>query len=181
MTWRSAVAAAVAAIVLAGCGASDSGRSAAPELPADDAFVVRLYAQQQAAAALLRDAEGQVRAPEAKRLVAPLLEQRETTIAQLEPHRREVDSPEELADLGVTREQAAEDVTPTALEGVRPLDPAFLATMARVGEGTIALAKAEVAQGRDSVVKEFAQQLIVDQMRENTRINRALAALQQTA
>jgi uncharacterized protein (DUF305 family) len=180
--WRSAAAAALTAIALAGCG-GDEPRSAGGRdgVTADDAFVVRLYAQQQASAELLRQARSRVRARPAKRLVVPMTELRKQTLARLEPHRKEVGAPAELADLGVSREQAAEDVTPASLKGVKPLDPAFLATMARLDDGATALAKAELARGRDPAIKDLARRLIVDLARESGRIDAAIAALQQTA
>jgi uncharacterized protein (DUF305 family) len=176
----SAAAAALAVLALAGCG-GDSGREAAPATAPDDAFVVRAYAQQQVAQALLRSARERVREREVRRLIAPMLELRERRLAELGPLRTEVGSPDALADLGVSREQAAEDITPAALDGVRPLAPALLATMARHDAGLIALARAEAERGRDPAVQAVARAMIVEYTRELQRVNRAIAALQQAA
>jgi uncharacterized protein (DUF305 family) len=177
---RSAAAAALAILALAGCG-GDSGREAAPAERPDDAFVVRAYAQQQVALALLRSVRERVRERDVRALIAPMVELRERRLAELEPLRTEVGAPEELADLGVSREQAAEDVTPTALDGVRPLTPAFLATMARHDAGVIALARAEVERGRDPKIQAVAREMVVEYTRELEAINRAIAAFQQAA
>jgi uncharacterized protein (DUF305 family) len=148
---------------------------------ADDAFVVRLQAQQQTTKQLLETTRERLRARAAKRLVTPMLDLRERTLGRLEPFVRKAGSVERAEDLGVSREQSGEDVPANALDGTRPLDPAFLATMARLDDGTVALAKAELARGRDPAVKELARQLIVDHRQERTRIDQALAALQQDA
>jgi uncharacterized protein (DUF305 family) len=171
------LAALVAALVMVG-GGSAPRRPTAPAPSPDEAFVARLSAQQQVGTQLLRDVRKNLRAREAKRLVAPMLALRERALAQLEPLRSGSAGSEGLI---VTREQAAEDVTPAALDGVRPLDPAFLATMARLDNGAVALAKAELAQGRDPAVKQVASKLLTDYLAELTRINEAVAALQQDA
>jgi len=177
---RSAGAATLAVLALAGCG-GDSGREAAPAARPDDAFVVRAYAQQQVAMELVRAARERVRERSVRPLIAAMLELRERRLAQLGPLRTEVGAPEELADLGVSREQAAEDVTPTALDGVRPLAPAFLATMARHDGGVIALARAEAERGNDPKIQAVAREMVVEYTRELEAINRAIAALQQAA
>jgi uncharacterized protein (DUF305 family) len=170
-------AALLAVLAMVGCGSAPS-HPAAPAPSPDEAFVARRSAQQQVSVQLLRDARKRVRARAAKRLVAPMLSLRERAIAQLEPLRSGASAPE---GLNVTREQAAEDVTPDALDGVRPLDTAFLATMARLDNGAVALAKAELAQGRDPAVKEVARKLLTDYLGELKRVNEAVAALQQAA
>jgi uncharacterized protein (DUF305 family) len=143
--------------------------------------VLRLYEQQQVGAALVRSVEGRLRTAAVKRLVKPMGELRERGLTRLEPLRVAVDPPNEAADLGVSREAAAEDIRPTALEGVRPLEPAFLSTMVRHDQGAIALARAELERGSDPEVKAAARAVVTEYSSELADLNRAIAALQQTS
>jgi uncharacterized protein (DUF305 family) len=107
-------------------------------------------------------------------------ELRERTIAQLEPYRERAGNVERLADIGVSDQQAAADVTGTSLDGARPLTPAFLATMVRHDRGAIALLRAELRHGRDAALQTLARGLMTEYLAELERLNRAIAA-QQTA
>jgi uncharacterized protein (DUF305 family) len=178
--WGAAVAA-LAVLALIGCGGDErTRRSAPPASSPDDAFVVRFYAHQQVGAELLRTAGPKVRGADVEPLVEPMQELREGTVERLEPYRERAGAPASLADLGVSQRQAAEDVTPAALDGVRPLTPAFLATMVRHDQGAIALLRAELERGRDPGVQAFARERLGQYTRELEDLNRAIAALQQT-
>jgi uncharacterized protein (DUF305 family) len=169
------VAAALAALALIGCGGDRVERPAPPAAPADDAFVVRFYTHQQTGAELIRTAGPQLRGAGAKRLVTPMGELRQRTLERLEPFRERAGSPETLGDLGVSEAQAAEDVTPAALDDVRPLTPAFLATMVRHDQGALALLRAELERGRDPGVKAFARELLGQYAQELDELNRTIA------
>jgi uncharacterized protein (DUF305 family) len=172
-----AAAAAFAAVALVGCGGAERvQRPAAPASSPDDAFVVRFYSHQQTGAELIRAVAPRVRP---KRLVTAMQELRADTLQRLEPFRERAGSPEALGNLGVSRDQAAEDVTPTALDGVRPLTPAFLATMVRHDQGAVALLRGQLERGRDPGLKAFARELLGLYTQELDRLNRAIA--QQTA
>lgn len=83
----------------------------------------------------------------------------------------------ELADLGVSSRAAAEDLTPRAVEGVEPFDPAFLVTMRRDAKGALALLDAEVRLGRDPEVRALAKSARVVHADQLQRIDRALSSL----
>ena len=136
---------------------------------------MRFYTQQQTGAELLRTAGPKLRGGDAKRLVTPMQDLRERTLERLEPFRERTGSPESLGDLGVSPTEAAEDVTPAALDGVRPLTPAFLATMVRHDQGAVALLRAELEHGRDPGVKTFARELLGEYAQELEQLNRAIA------
>jgi uncharacterized protein (DUF305 family) len=178
--WSSAAVAALTVLALAGCGGDAGIERATPQASSpDDAFVVRFYQHQQTGAELVRTAGPELRGQAAKRLVKPMQEQRERTLARLDAFREQAGNPEALADLGVAREQTAEDVTPAALEGVRPITPAFLATMVRHDDGAVALLRAELEHGKNAAVKALARQLLGEYIAELEALNRAIA--QQTA
>jgi uncharacterized protein (DUF305 family) len=170
---------ALAVLVLAGCGGDAPGRKAAD--PPDDAFVVRLYAQQQTGAQVLRRVTGRLRDRAVTGLARRMRSLRRHELAALTPARRRAGAPARLPALGVTPEQAGEDIGPAALDGVAPLAPALLAVMARHDQGAIALARAELARGRRPAVKALARRIVIDYTGELDAINRALARLQQTA
>jgi uncharacterized protein (DUF305 family) len=173
---------ALAAVALAGCGGGSPARDDAADGPRpDDAFVVRVYAQQQTGAQVVRGATGRLRDAPVRKLARQMSALRRRELAAIAPHRRRAGAPEQLATLGVSRRQAAEDIGPTALDGVQPLTPAFLAVMARHDQGVIALARAELARGRVPAVKALARRLMIDHTRELDAINRTLARVQQTA
>jgi uncharacterized protein (DUF305 family) len=167
-------------LTLAGCGGETVREPSAPARGLDDAFVVRLYAQQQAGAELVRAARARLREPAVKRLATEMRDLRERRLAELAPLREAAGAPEQLAELGVSRAQAAEDIRPDALESLRPLTAGFLALMARHDGGAIALARAELERGRDPKVKAIARAVVVEYTRELERITSTVAELQQT-
>lgn len=52
------------------------------------------------------------------------------------------------------------------LETATPFDPAFLTMMIPHHEGAVAMAKAELAKGKDPELKQLAQTIITAQQRE---------------
>ena len=94
MRWTGAAAAALAVLALVGCGSgSEPERAPARASALDDAFVARLYEQQQTGAALVRSVEGRLRGAAVKPLVKPMGELRERGLARLEPLRKPDESP----------------------------------------------------------------------------------------
>ena len=171
---------AVALIVLGLAGCGGNGGDGAEEQPrVDDAFVVRLLAQQQAGAEVVRDAGERIKEPAVKRLVQRMERLREPRVNELASAYERVRNREELADLGVSAEQAAEDIGPNALDGVEPLTPAFLALMTRHDEGAIALARAQIQRGQQPELTALARRVVAESTRELTDISRALERLQQ--
>jgi uncharacterized protein (DUF305 family) len=170
---RRAVAAALVVLGLAGCGGDGGGGAEAPP-PVDDAFVVRLLAQQQAGAEVVRYTGERIEEADVKRLVRRMERLREPRITELAAANERVRSREDLGDLGVSVEQAAENIGPTALVGVEPITPGFLALMTRHNEGAIALARAEIKRGTRPETKELARRVIAESQRELTDIGRAL-------
>ena len=82
---KGAAVAALAVLALAGCGGDEPAREPARVSAPDDAFVTRLYEQQQTGAALVRSVEGRLRTAAVKRLVKPMGELRERGLTRLEP------------------------------------------------------------------------------------------------
>ena len=168
-------AAAVLAGAFGGCGGDDDAQPAATP---DDAYVVRASRQQQIGLALARVG---ARRPATRALARTMVRQRERTLGLLsEPLGRVADTGA-TADLGVTEQQAAEDLTPDALRSARPFENAFLLVMLRHEEGTLALAQAQLRRGRDAEVKALAERIGVETAREMTRVRARLATIAQQA
>lgn len=156
---------------LVGCGAGDKDEVAAGP---DDAFVVRVARQQQVGLALSKTG---VRRVSTRALAREMVRLRERTLGLLAgPLGRAAGGGAE-ADLGVTPQQGAEDLTPDTLRGARPFERAFLLVMLRHQEGTLALAGAQLRRGKDPEVRAIAQRMAVDTTREMSRVRSRLTRL----
>lgn len=184
--WRRSRHAAAAAVTCAlalsgsGCGGEDDSPPSQPPPTADDALIVRLQQHQTVARELAASAARDADAADVRRLAARVRRTREQMLRDLEPRRREIAArdPEgslELPDLGVTREQAAEDIPPSALRGASPYDTSFLALLAKHDEGALALINAAASQATNAETKALARRLQIRYERELTQLQAALA------
>ena len=174
---RRLAAALLCAAALAGCADDGGSGSSAPAPRPDDAFLVRYFEHQQRGLRLAEAGREEARAAPVRRIAAEMVRARKRTIAELEERRAKADAGDELADLGVSTRDAAEEVGADDLEGVRPFDRSFLALMARHDEGAIALARAGARKARDPAVRALADKAAAGTMRELGEISRVLAAL----
>ncbi|UUY02933.1 DUF305 domain-containing protein [Svornostia abyssi] len=164
----------------AGCGGDDDAPPSQPAPTADDALIVRLHQHQTVAQELASSAARDADAADIRRLAARVRRTREQMLRDLEPRRREIAQrdPEgrgELPDLGVSREQAAEDITPGALRGVSPYDTSFLALLAKHDEGALTLVNAGAAQATNAETKALARRLQVRYEQELAQLRAAIA------
>jgi uncharacterized protein (DUF305 family) len=163
----------VAAWLLAvGCGGDDDADPA--PLRIDDAFVMRIVPHQHVAAALVGTAAKQARRSDVRRLARRMRAMRRRTLPALDERMARLPAAAQATDLGVSAQQAADEVTPTALDASRPLDPAFLTVMTRHDQGALALVTVELQRGRDPAVKAAAQRLAAELTRELGRLTREL-------
>jgi uncharacterized protein (DUF305 family) len=164
------------------CGGKPAPQSPpAVPLRADDAFIVRIAAHQQTGLALARDAAEAGKSVSVRRLAAQIAADREKSLPVLLERLADVPSRDRLPDLGVSPQEAADGIGPDALKGAQPLDTAFLTLMTQHNQGSLALVRAELAQGEDPATKAIAQRVGADTARELDKLNRALAdAAQQT-
>jgi len=172
----AALVAMVLAVAVAGCGEPDSASRASSATPLGDAFVVRLFAHQQVAAQLADRGRRRARDPRVRALARRMVRLRESKLAVLGDLRRRIADPALAGDLGVPAERAADEITPAALEGVRPFDDAFLALMARHDQGAIALAEAGRRRAELGEVRAVASRALGEYTTELAAINRVIAA-----
>lgn len=176
-SWRPAPAVTLAcvAMLVSACGGSDE--DAGPD-PAriDDAFVIRIVPHQHTALELANTAAREARRPAVRRLARQMQAMRRRTLPAFDDRLARTTTTSELPDLGVSPQQAADEVTPQALAASRPIDSAFLTIMTRHDQGALALAQAELERGRDPAMKAAAQRLAAELTRELARLSRALQA-----
>lgn len=167
---------ALATMLLAsGCG---DGKAPAPG-PArvDDAFVVRIVPHQHVAAVLAQTAVRKARGKRVRALARSARAMRRRTLPAFDDMFGRMPARPQAIDMGVPAAQAADDVTPQALDAARPFDAAFLTTMSRHDQGALALVQAELRSGRDPGVKAAAQRLGAELTRELARLSRQLEAI----
>ena len=160
------------ALVIGGCG-DDKATPPAPKL--DDAFVSRIVPHQHVAAELAGSAAKLARDPAVRRLARSARAMRKRTLPALDDRLIRVPSGR-LPDLGVSAQQAADEVTPQALTASRPIDAAFLTVMTRHDRGALALVRVELERGGDASVKASAQRLAAELTRELGALSKALQA-----
>jgi uncharacterized protein (DUF305 family) len=177
---RRALPFVVAMAIVAGCGHDDN--AARPDAATlDDAFVARIVPQQHVAAALADTAVREARTGDVRRLARKMRAMRRRTLPTLDDRLTRVPGTAKLPDLGVSAQQAADEVTPQALSASRPIDTAYLTIMARHDHGALALVKAELDRGKDQSVKASAQRLAAELTRELALLSDALQAAGRTS
>jgi len=160
-------------LIALGCGRDES----ADRDPArvDDAFIARIVPHQHIAQALAHAAIRQAKAPATRRLARSARAMRRRTLPALDDQLARTSTSAQLPDLGVSAQQAADEVTPQSLSSAKPIDLAFLTVMTRHDQGALALAQAELRRGRDPAVKAAAQRLAAELTRELASLSRALS------
>ena len=172
---RRALTCALACALLTACGGSDEQSGPDPDR-IDDAFVARIVPHQHTALELANTAAREARRPAVRRLARQMQAMRRRTLPAFDDRLARTVTASVLPDLGVSAQQAADEVTPQALAASRPLDAAFLTIMTRHDQGALALAQAELERGRDPAMKAAAQRLAAELTRELARLSRALQA-----
>jgi uncharacterized protein (DUF305 family) len=170
------VIALAAALLIAACGEAEVAGPAKDPVATDDAFVVRIARHQQTGLALARSAATGADVPSVRKLARTIAGTREALLPAISDRLADVPDQAGLPDLGVSEAQAAEAITPTALDGAKPLDPAFLTLMTEHNRGAIALAKAELSKGKDPAVKALAQRIAAEAAGELNDLSDELVA-----
>ena len=163
------------ALLAGGCGDDDKNGTSTATF--DDAFVTRIVPHQHTAVEVINAAVRDARRPAVRRLALKMRAMRRRTLPTFDDRLARVVTTTSLPDIGVSAQQAADEVTPQALAATKPLDTAFLTIMTRHDQGALALAQAELRRGRDPAVKAAAQRLAAELTRELARLSRELQAL----
>ncbi len=152
-------------VALTGCG---GGRTTpAPGNATDRAFVAAMIPHHESALQMADVGRARAESPFVAQLATDIIRTQRSEIATL----RAEDA--RLARAGVRRgslDVAAHDPSMgddvATLRGAQPFDPVFLRLMIPHHEGALAIAKAEIANGRDPALKRLAEQVIAGQAGE---------------
>jgi uncharacterized protein (DUF305 family) len=170
----------VGALLAAGCGSDNSAndsRSAAPGNPVDRAFVAQMIPHHRSAVQMAKIAQRRRQSAFVKRLAADIVRtQTEEITAMRAEGQRLQRAGIKKGSLGVPEHMMGMNGDVAGLQTAKPFDRAFLRMMIPHHQGAVVMAEAELAKGKDPVLKRLAQNIIAAQRREIREMRKALGA-----
>lgn len=163
------LAIAVALALVAGCGGS--GSSQASGAATDRAFVNDMTPHHESAIEMASIAERRAEHPEIRGLTASITREQRDEIAQMAQLKSHLTTGGSKATLGLDMHAMGMDMHTDTLKSAQPFDRAFIDMMVPHHQGAIAMAKVELAKGRDSAARALAQRIIATQQREVAQMN----------
>lgn len=151
---------------------TDDRSAAEPTATADDAFAVRMLRHHAVALALADAATADQPSRGVRRIADDIRRSRELTMPVLREHAQRVDALPANDPLGVPPEQAADEITPAAIN--QRGSSAYLVVAHRLTQGGEALVAAELERGTDPAIRALAQHIATDLAQERTAILTAL-------
>lgn len=169
-----AVSAALAVAALAGCGDDDTSGDDGAQT--DDAFLVEMAAHHEDAIEMAEIARAEAEHPQVRHLADDIVAAQGDEIDRMEAmHERLFDSPmnhDGMHSLAMDEHMMGMGMAPTALEGERPFDRAFIDAMIAHHQGAIRMARLVEERGDDPEVRELAEAVIGAQSAEIDEMNR---------
>lgn len=166
-------AAAVGALIAAGCGSGGDGApSGAAEANArgtgvDRAFTAQMVPHHKSAVEMARIAQARGKSEFVKDLADTIVRTQNAEISTLRAEDRQLaQAGVEPGDLGVPAHMTGMADDPAMLRTAKPFDPEFLSMMIPHHAGAVSMARAELATGSDPELKQLAQRIADDQQRE---------------
>jgi uncharacterized protein (DUF305 family) len=154
------------ALLSAGCGNSDSDSRAGGN-PVDRAFVADMIAHHEDAVQMAQIAQRRGSSKFVKNLANDIVKTQNTEISTMRAaDRRLKNAGVKAGSLGGPDHVMGMDDNPMSLKTAKPFDGAFIRMMTPHHEGAIAMAKAEIAKGKDPELKNLAHDIITAQQRE---------------
>ena len=158
------------ALMLAACGGDSEGTSASQEVrgnPTDRAFVKEMIPHHKSAIEMARMAETRGESQFVKDLAADIIR---TQNAEIQALQREDEGLEtagvEVGSLDMPSDMMGMDMDMSMLESADPFDREFLKMMVPHHEGAVAMAKVELAKGKDPELRRLAEAIVAAQERE---------------
>ncbi|MCA1698640.1 MAG: DUF305 domain-containing protein [Actinobacteria bacterium] len=163
------------ALLVAGCGDSDSRSTAAAGNPVDRAFVAQMIPHHQSAVQMAQIAQRRGQSAFVKQLADDIVRTQSEEIATLRAADRRLRAAGvQMGSLGVPEHMMGMDDDPASLKSAKPFDRAFMRMMIAHHEGAIVMARAELAKGKDRRLKTVAQNIITAQQREIRQMRKTL-------
>ena len=154
------------ALLSAGCGNSDSDSRAGGN-PVDRAFVADMIAHHEDAVQMAQIARRRGSSKFVKNLADDIVKTQNTEISTMRAAgRRLKNAGVKAGSLGVPDHVMGMDDNPMSLKTAKPFDGAFIRMMTPHHEGAIAMAKAEIAKGKDPELTNLARDIVITQQRE---------------
>ena len=163
----AALALIAVAALAAGCGSNDSNDSASnTSSTTDAAFVNDMVPHHESAVEMAKLAQTRAEHPEMRQLADDIVAAQEREIETLQATKTE------LADAGKDGHMSGDEgmrgmnMDPQRLRDAKPFDRAFIDMMIPHHEGAVAMAKEQLAKGKNPTLRKLAEDIIAAQERE---------------
>ena len=168
---------AAGALVITGCGDDDSSPSSsgAAGNPVDRAFVADMIPHHEDAVQMAQIAQQRGTSEFVKNLADDIITTQNAEISTMRAADRRLEKAGVTkGSLGVPGHMMGMDDNPASLKTAKPFDRAFIQMMIPHHEGAVAMAKAEIAKGKEPELKALAEDIITAQQREITEMREHL-------
>jgi len=162
------VLAALAGLIVAGCGSSTSSSTGSTT---DRAFLNDMTPHHQSAIQMARIAQQRGEHPQIKSLAGSIIADQQSEIALMAKLKSQIKSGDAKSTLGMNMHAMGMDMNMGALMNARPFDRAFIDDMVPHHRGAVGMAKMELAQGTNPQARALAQRIIDSQSKEIDQMN----------
>lgn len=174
------------ALLGAGCGGSDSSDDSASKAPVgnpvDRGFAADMIPHHEDAVQMAQIAQRRGSSDFIKKLADDIVKTQRAEISTLraaDQRLTRANVPE--GSLGVPQHMMGMDDNPASLKTAKPFDRAFIRMMIPHHEGAVAMARAEMARGKDPELMKLAATIVTGQQREITAMRKRLGDKDNTA
>lgn len=162
------VVAALAGLVVAGCGSSTSSSSGNTT---DRAFLNDMTPHHQSAIQMAHIAQQRGEHPQIKSLATSIVADQQSEIALMGKLQGQIKAGDAKSTLGMNMHAMGMDMNMGALTDARPFDRSFIDDMVPHHRGAVEMAKMELAQGKNPEARALAQRIIDSQSKEIAQMN----------
>jgi uncharacterized protein (DUF305 family) len=171
---RLLVVAVLATWLVAGCGSSGEHTAhdgAQSGVTTDRAFLNDMTPHHQLAIKMAEIAQQRAEHVEVKQVAASIVADQQGEVEEMSELRLQTSAGDDSSHLGMSEREMGMSSDAHALTRAKPFDRAFIDAMVHHHQGAIAMAKAELAKGRDPQVRSLARRIIDQQQREIAQMN----------
>lgn len=166
----------LAAVVVAGCGGSDSKSSSSLGNSTDRAFVAQMVPHHKSAVEMAKIAQQRGQSQFVKTLAGNIVRTQSAEIGTMQSEDKKLaDDGLKKGDLGMSMNEMGMSMDTGMLKTANPFDPAFLKMMLPHHKGAVKMAQMELDMGKDAKLKTLAKAIISAQNKEISEMNAQLA------